>query len=102
MIFNNDASWNHSNADELKKLVLFPGDIKEYEQFVGHSVEVVDTGIPNKSFLFDNQGYMPNSLVPLLKLGNGIEAIVHASISTYDSSNARDVIYGLPVRRKSK
>ena len=98
MIFNNDASWNHSHTDELKKLVLFPGSITEYEQFVGHSVEVVDTGLPNKAFLFDNVGYMPNSLVPLLK--RGIEAIVNASITTYSSSNATDLIYGLPVRRK--
>jgi len=33
---------------ERKKIVIFPGNVREYEEFVGYQVEIMNTGSINK------------------------------------------------------
>jgi len=93
----NESSWSQSHRNQLKKLIVYPGSIEEYEKFRGHEVEVIDTGLNNKCFYFDREGFCPLVFDSLFK--NDIEAIVHAHVTSIGSSTDRCIIYGLPVKK---
>lgn len=82
----------------LKKLTLFPGSVKEYENFIGHDVEVVDNGRSNKGVILAYNGEDADFLISLMEI-SGVEALVNASFKFRWASRFNEV-YGLPVRRK--
>ena len=101
---------------KVKDIVIFPGDLNEYERVKGYRVEVIDTEEEDKGFLiiknvrhegpkfedvFPANKYLARSLIAL-----GMEAIVSTShnfnAQRYRNTGAHDYIityYGLPVRK---
>jgi hypothetical protein len=95
-LFSNlETAMREDKQSEIRRkwgeITIFPGSIKEYEDFVGYQIEIMDTGIPVKSI----SQYTPDTSLELVSrfLLNGIEAMVRAS---YDHG-----WYGIPVKKKT-
>ncbi|MCK5624387.1 hypothetical protein KAI04_00925 [Candidatus Pacearchaeota archaeon] len=94
----------------VKKIILWPGSIKEYENFVGYPVKVLDTQKPKKYVIkdklyvdFEDLKYSPIKAEHKIDfVNNGLEALVRINnfkvnvptMGTYSSPG------GLPVAKK--
>jgi len=100
----------------LREITLFPGNIKEYEDFVGYKVEIVDLGIIDKGicfselfddFLQDSPRRIFNRDMGKKVIKEEIEALVNVSYkasggSWYGNGSVGGNAYGLPVRKLTK
>ena len=93
-------------ADAIAKVVIFAGDIAEYERFRGYepgTVVICDTGSTQQEIFLRmyNDGRVVNKLDTQLRnrlIDDGLEALVHAKPISY-SGDAYFARYGLPVKK---
>lgn len=105
----NDDQWR--KFEPVSRLIIFPGDISEYEKLVGYKVEMINIDSRQKGVTVIEGGKIGICGI-IGKQGHhlvyeGIEAIVHATIvekinfdmdkSIYEGALG---YYGLPVRKK--
>lgn len=80
--------------DEIaKEIYIFPGNKKEYEEFKGYKVEVIDTKRSGLGITYFELIQNPDFGEYLVK--EGIEAIINARVQFSAAYN----YYGLPVRK---
>ncbi len=88
--------------EALDKIVFFPGDLGEYESFVGYRVNVVDTVERNKAVRFREDGLRRNYEVygdidfKRHLVGQKVEALVNCG---YANESNFLIVYGLPVAK---
>ena len=103
--------------EAVKRIVIFPGTMQQYEELVQHKVQVIDNGLANKGihlkivFHQDYPGYeMTNydltggSAVRNRLINEGLEAIVSACFTQMWDGHwgyLTNTYYGLPVSKKS-
>ena len=92
-------------ADKLKHIVFFPGNQQEYESFVGHKVEIIDTKRRNKGIygweVTGLEGCAPRDTTRDIMdfLANErVEALINVSHDNYPYTKLEH-LYGLPVRK---
>ena len=95
-------------AKKMEKIILFPGNVTEYEKFKGYEVEILDTGQTDKSIYPFDCCFKENKGLNLYKkmLDSGLEAIVNLRYKTFPSKDekcpGRSELYGLPVKKAQK
>ncbi len=88
----------------LEHVVLFPGSKAEYEEFVGHSVQIIDTRQREKYFRVELDFCYNEKYIEATEklLNEGLEAVVNTRLVGLGGgghSGLSLVTYGLPVRK---
>ncbi len=104
---------------EVRKIILFPGSVQEYEKFKGYEVEIYDTGKSNKGLVYEDLISFKDVHVSDLErleqieklIENGVEALVNINFKVIGGGQwspngticaGGGNYYGLPVRKKNK
>lgn len=91
--------------DSFRSLSLFPGNLAEYERFVGCECVIIDTGKPQK--FVEWKGSQARNEVPLTDYSfefqkkmfeEGVEALIHYSFTTHYGPTY--IHTGVPVKKK--
>lgn len=89
------------------KIIIFPGNIKEFEDFVGYECVVIDTDSQDKGIVYINNG----TTKPLSRyvstfrkkmFDKDLVGIIHAVPISYYRLGDDAAMYGLPVGKKIK
>ncbi len=102
-------------TEALRKIVVFPGDKKEFEDFIGYKTAWVDMGGQIKGLLVyagvdynDHEGYekynpfvMYDIAFQRKILESGVVGLVDSNFTnTRNMSTGDDIYFGAPVKRK--
>ncbi len=102
---------NERKREIIEKLIIFPAGKKDYEDFKGYEVEIVEVPYYNKGIWFNHLLHPRGEEEFVIRdniIDNGVEAIINATgtLAIYEFREdfpewIRDY-YGLPIKRKKK
>jgi len=93
--------------ERLNRIRLYPGSIKEYEDFCGYPVEIIDTGIRDMRIRYKRKGheaieYLSSFRVLKKVTDEKIIALVRVpnSRSQHPLQDIDSVVHGIPVKKR--